>query len=280
MYGLEYRKRFVIVVSLLVFVLVLGACGRSSPSAPAADEAAPATADTESAEEAAPTEEADQAETEEEAAESNEAVQESSASQGNVEAGITVTNDEDVTTPRSNYGGEYRSSSTSDFVSFHPYTTTDTSSSAAQASVYTSGLLRLDEQTLEYIPHMAESYTIAEDGLTFTFKLREDMLWSDDVPITANDFKWTYDMAKDEANGYPYRSQLDFITSYEALDDYTLEVKIDEIYAPALGQMSGLITPLPKHIWENLDWDDPETNPEINAPVCRFRPVQTGRMEA
>jgi peptide/nickel transport system substrate-binding protein len=27
-----------------------------------------------------------------------------------------------------------------------------------------------------------------------------------------------------------------------------------------------LITPLPRHIWEGLDWDDPETNPEINAP--------------
>ena len=67
-------------------------------------------------------------------------------------------------------------------------------------------------------------------------------------------------------NEFPYLSQLDFITSYKALDDYTLEIKIDEVYAPALGQMSGLITPLPKHIWENLDWKDPEKNPEINSP--------------
>ncbi len=260
MFKPESKKPLLLIASLLVFAMILGACGRSAPSAPAAEESAPA-AESEAVEEATPTEEA----TEEEA-EANEAVQESSASQGNVEAGITVTSDEDVTTPRSNYGGEYRSSSTSDFVSFHPYNTTDTASSAAQASVYASGLLRLDEDTLEYIPNMAESYTISEDGLTFTFKLREGMLWSDGEPITANDFKWTYDMAKDEDNGYPYRSQLDFITSYEALDDYTLEVKIDEVYAPALGQMSGLITPLPKHVWENLDWDDPETNPEINSP--------------
>ena len=31
--------------------------------------------------------------------------------------------------------------------------------------------------------------------------------------------------------------------------------------------MSGLITPLPKHVWEKLDWSDPEKNPEINNPT-------------
>jgi peptide/nickel transport system substrate-binding protein len=113
---------------------------------------------------------------------------------------------------------------------------------------------------------MAESYTIAEDGLTFTFKLRQDMQWSDGTPLTAQDFKWTYDQVINPDNGFPYLSQLDFITSYEALDDYTLQIKIKEVYAPALGQMSGLITPLPKHIWENLPWSDPEKNPEINLP--------------
>jgi peptide/nickel transport system substrate-binding protein len=30
--------------------------------------------------------------------------------------------------------------------------------------------------------------------------------------------------------------------------------------------MSGLITPLPKHVWEKLDWSDPAKNPEMNSP--------------
>jgi peptide/nickel transport system substrate-binding protein len=151
-------------------------------------------------------------------------------------------------------------------VSFHPYLTTDTASGDYQGLVYTGGLLRLDENTLEYIPNMAESYEISPDGLTFTFRLRKNMLWSDGKPITAQDFKWTYDQVKNPANAFPYLSQLDFISSYEALDDYTLQIKIGEVYAPALGQMSGLITPLPKHVWEKLDWKDPQKNPEINAP--------------
>ncbi len=259
---------------LLVFALLLAACsGPATTTAPggASDtESAPA----EAAATEAPAEEAEPAAESDDAA--NETVQESSAAQGRVEAGISVTGDEDVTTPRDAtlQGGEYRSVATADFVNFHPYLTTDTASSSAQAMVYASGLLRLDENTLEYIPNMAESYTISEDGLTFTFKLREGMQWSDGEPITAQDFKWTFDQANNPDNGYPYRSQLEFMTSYEALDDYTLEVKIDEVYAPALGQISGLITPLPKHIWENLDWSDPETNPEINAPSVTSGPYQ------
>ena len=182
------------------------------------------------------------------------------------EAGITVVSDEDVTTPRDHLGGEYRDVSTSDAVSFHPYLTSDTASSSYQGMVYTGALLRLDEHTLDYIPNMAESYTISEDGLTFTFHLRRDMLWSDGQPLTARDFEWTFQQATNPDNGFPYLSQLEFITSYKALDDTTLEIKIGQVYAPALGQMSGLITPLPRHIWEGLDWSDPEKNPEINSP--------------
>jgi peptide/nickel transport system substrate-binding protein len=194
-------------------------------------------------------------------------VEESQAAKATeLESGITVVSDEEVSTPRSNFGGEYRDVATSDAVSFHPYQTTDTASGGYQGMVYTGALLRLHEDTLEYIPNMAESYTISEDGLTFTFNLRQDMKWSDGQPITAHDFKWTYDQVIKPENEFPYLSQLEFITSYEALDDYTLEIKIDEVYAPALGQMSGLITPLPKHVWEKLDWSDPEKNPEINSP--------------
>jgi peptide/nickel transport system substrate-binding protein len=194
-------------------------------------------------------------------------VEKSDAAQAKVpQLGATISSDEDVSTPRSHLGGEYRSVETSDAVSFHPYLTTDTASSDYQSLVYTGGLLRLDPKTLDYIPNMAESYSISKDGLTFTFHLRKTMQWSDNTPITAHDFEWTYKQVKNPANEFPYLSQLDFITSFKALDDYTLEVKIDKIYAPALGQISGLITPLPQHIWEKYPWADPDKNPEINHP--------------
>ena len=243
----------------IMSVLTLIVAGCSGGVAPAPDNAG---TDASQAQPAAADEKADDSQEV-----TTEVADKSGASQTQaVEGGATFSSDEVVTDTRENLGGEYRSVSTSDAVSFHPYLTTDTASSGFQAQVYASGLLRLDENSLEYIPNMAESYTIGEDGLSFTFKLRETIEWSDGTPLTANDFKWTYDQVTNPDNGYPYLSQLSFITSYEALDDYTLEIKIDEVYAPALGQMSGLISPLPQHIWENLSWDDPETNSEINSP--------------
>ncbi len=257
----DIAKR-ILLPALLALVLALAGCTAAAPAAePAVDAAAePATGSEEGA-----TEEAEEAPvTSQEVITS--VVEQSGAARGSVEAGAQVTSDEDVTTPRSDYGGEYHDVSSADAVSFHPYMVQDTASRSYQAMVYSGALLRLDEQTLEYIPNMAESYSISEDGLTFTFNVRQGMQWSDGEPLTAQDFKWTYDQVINPENEYPYISQLDFIESYEALDDYTIQVKIKEVYAPALGQMSGLITPLPRHVWESLDWKDPELNPEINAP--------------
>lgn len=268
-----YPKYWLLSLLIGLIAALVTACAAMPIPAPQADpqeqQAQPAEAATEA--DAASEQAAD---AEEQAA--AEVVQESQASKATeLRAGETfVTDEPDVSAPRDKPGGEYRSVGTSDAVSFHPYLTTDTASGGYQGLVYSGALLRLDENTLEYIPNMAESYSISEDGLTFTFNLRKDMKWSDGTPLTAHDFKWTYDEAIKPENAFPYVSQLEFITSYEALDDYTLEIKIEEVYAPALGQMSGLITPLPKHIWETLEWGDPEKNPEINSPTVVSGPYK------
>jgi peptide/nickel transport system substrate-binding protein len=262
---------------LLIVMMLTAACGAAAPTT---EPPAPAAAEEESIPqqqaEAETVEEEAAAETEDEpGADLAEAQESGSLKASELEGGITVITDEpDVSAPRTFYGGTYRDVDSSDAVSFHPYTTVDGTSWGYQALVFDNELLRLDEDTLEYIPNMAEKYEISEDGLTFTFYLRQDMQWSDGEPITAQDFKWTYDQVIKPENEFAYLAQLEFITSYEALDDYTLQIKINEVYAPALGQMSGLITPLPKHIWENLDWADPEKNPEINNPTVVSGPYK------
>lgn len=264
---------------LLVMMLLAAQCGSTPVQPPAAAEAKPQAEAQPAQEKTQPTEEPAESAATEQTSEVDQqqvakSVEESDVSK-EVGKGVTVaTKETDVSTPRDQQGGQYRSTSTSDAVSFHPYVTSDSASSGYQATVWASGLLRLDENTLDYIPNMAESYSISEDGLTFTFKLRPDLKWSDGEPLTAHDFQYAYDNATKPENEYPYLSQLEFIKSYKALDDQTLEVKIGEVYAPALGQMAGLITPLPKHIWEKLDWSDPEKNPEILNPTVVSGPYK------
>jgi peptide/nickel transport system substrate-binding protein len=179
---------------------------------------------------------------------------------------VAETDEPDVSAPRTKRGGEYRTVQTSDAISFHPYLTSDTSSGAYQGLIYTGGLINIDENTLEYEPYIAKKYEISDDGLTFTFYLREDIEWSDGTPLTAQDYKWTFDQVMNPDNEFPYSSQYEFIKTYEALDDYTIQATIEEIHAPALLNIGLFITPLPKHIWENLDWGDPQTNSEIHNP--------------
>ncbi len=269
-----HPSRWLWMALLVVVTLVMAACTAPAPAGPEAEAPAaevPATGADEAAE--APEAEAEAA-AEEDADEGTQIVQQSQAAQSQVVGGVQVTSDEEVTSQRTQRGGEYRSTSISDLVNFHPYLTTDTASSSAQANVYDGSLLRYDENTLDLIPNMAESYSISEDGLTYTYVLREGIEWSDGTPLTAYDFEWTWNQVTKPENEYPYLSNFADITSYKALDERTIEIQVREPYCPALTLTSSAITPLPQHIWEELDWKDPESNPEINKPTVTSGPYQ------
>ena len=65
------------------------------------------------------------------------------------------------------------------------------------------GLLRLDENHNPQ-PALAESFTISEDGLVYTFILRDGLVWSNGAPLTAKDFEfsWIEAISDSENNGY------------------------------------------------------------------------------
>jgi peptide/nickel transport system substrate-binding protein len=170
-------------------------------------------------------------------------------------------------------GGSFTEAVTSDAVSFHPYLTTDTASSSYEGFVYGASLWRYNPQTLQPEADAAKGWTVSDDRLTYTFKLRDDLKWSDGKPITSADYKFAYDQAIKPENKYPYISNLELIDSYEAPDPQTLIVKMNEPIAVGL-EAAEAITPLPKHIWEKLDWTDPTKNPEIMAPSVSSGPFK------
>ncbi len=52
---------------------------------------------------------------------------------------------------------------------------------------YTDGLMQMDADGAA-VPALAETYDISEDGKTYTFHLRDGMKWSDDQPVTAQNY--------------------------------------------------------------------------------------------
>ena len=73
------------------------------------------------------------------------------------------------------------------------------------------------------IPGVAESWTVSDDGLTYTFKLRADAKWSNGDPVTANDFIFSFRRIEDPATAAGYATILYPIKNAEAINTATAD---------------------------------------------------------
>ena len=88
------------------------------------------------------------------------------------------------------------------------------------------GLTSKNPYTLESEPAAAKSWDISEDGLTYTFNLREDANWTNGDPVTAEDFRWSFERALTPALGNLNNYMLFPIANAEAfangvIDDFS-----------------------------------------------------------
>jgi peptide/nickel transport system substrate-binding protein len=111
-----------------------------------------------------------------------------------------------------------------------------------------SSLVTIDP-TGKYVPYLAESWTISEDGKTWTFKLKHGVKFHDGNPMTAKDWVYTLDRGKDpNLKLIIGTSTFDVIVSYKAVDDYTFEFTLDAPSFPFAYTLSdaGRVTPISK----------------------------------
>jgi peptide/nickel transport system substrate-binding protein len=106
----------------------------------------------------------------------------------------------------------------------------------------------------EFVPGLAKSWEISDDGLTYTFYLREDVVFHDGTPFDAQAVKFNLDRIADPAT----KSQkaifmLGPYESTEIVDDYTVKVHLKEPYAPFLDSASqvylGMASPTAIEKW-------------------------------
>ena len=99
------------------------------------------------------------------------------------------------------YGGEFKFMSTEKINSLTPTSSSDHYSSRIISQIY-EPLLRLDPLTMEVMPSVAESFTVSNDAMVYTFKIRKGIFFHEDDcfggkehELDANDAKFTLDMA-------------------------------------------------------------------------------------
>ena len=121
-----------------------------------------------------------------------------------------------------------------------PAVSTETTSAQYIMEIF-SGLLKLDKN-LEPVKDIAQSWDISHDGTIYTFHLRQDVKFQNNKPVTASDFKYSWERAANPATGSRTAAtylgdivginavlsgQASSISGVKVIDNYTLQVTID-----------------------------------------------------
>lgn len=120
-------------------------------------------------------------------------------------------------------------------LTFDPFIPSDNGSIYAIAQVC-EPLVSADADGTGLIPGLAESWTKSDDGLTYTFKLRDGLKFSDGSPVTSEDVKFSLGKVMDPAAAYGFAFQP--VASVEAVDPLTVKIVLKQPYTPILSALS------------------------------------------
>ena len=124
---------------------------------------------------------------------------------------------------------------------------------------------------------LALDWSISDDGLVYTFSLRDDVTWNDGAPVTAFDYKFTFDALASGETSSPRTDVLQSVESVEAVDATTLVVTLKLASCRVIEELDDFGI-LPQHIIEpmldgnyaeidNLEYNK---NPNVTAGVFNF----------
>ena len=140
-----------------------------------------------------------------------------------------------------------------------------------------NGLLHMDEESNPH-PDLAQSWDISQDGLVYSFQLRDNVKWHDGQPLSSADVKFSFEnlVGKYNARGREaYRN----IKAIETPNATTVRILLKKAYSPFLEVLTahdGCI--MPKHIYEGTDvFKNPRNNDQpIGSGPFKFKEWQKG----
>ncbi|MCK4419896.1 peptide ABC transporter substrate-binding protein, partial [Candidatus Aerophobetes bacterium] len=157
-----------------------------------------------------------------------------------------------------------------------PALATDTTSVFVDEQLFL-GLTDFNDETMEVIPELAIHWRASDDGLVWTFVMRDDIKWTNGKPVTAYDVEYGVKRTLDPATASNYAYMLYVIKGAEdfnagevtdsdtvgvkAVDDYTVRFELNHPagYFPSIAGM-WIARPQPQETIEK--WGDKWTEPE------------------
>ena len=116
---------------------------------------------------------------------------------------------------KGNGGGTFIIRATGDPMSFNPVINADDNGYPIFQNMYLR-LCALDSSKQNLVPEAAKEWEYNEDATVLTFKLREDLKWTDGEPLTSEDVKYTFDGIKENPQYY-FSSNMQNVASIEKI---------------------------------------------------------------
>jgi peptide/nickel transport system substrate-binding protein len=111
-------------------------------------------------------------------------------------------------------------------------------------------LVGYSQKDFSPVPQLATSWTTSPDGLTWTFKLRQGVKWSDGQPLTARDVAYTFNrIMKGSVEQTNYGNYVENLKSVTAPDDGTVVMVTKK---PAANMLRLAVPVLPEHVWKDV----------------------------
>ncbi len=228
--------------------MLLAACGGDDDDDDSGDatEAAGGSDETATEADSDATEATDETETEETEESTEAAGTEEEATEEETEAGDQETGGEGGEVDRSAVGGQLILGRSGDSDSLDPKFTNASISWEVFSNIYDPLLAR--DADLQYEPLVAESFEASEDGLTYTFKVRDGLKFHDGTPVNAEAVAFTFNRILDPDAPGPTVSWLGPLESVEAVDELTAQFNLESPFSPLLGNAAasayyGIVSP-------------------------------------
>jgi len=108
-----------------------------------------------------------------------------------------------------------------------------------------NGLVQLDSD-LNILPSIAKNWNVSEDGLTYSFKLRNDVYFHEHElfgkdstrSVIANDFEYSFNRLRDDKIAAPGRWVLNKVHDFEAINDSIFEITLKQPFPAFIGLLT------------------------------------------
>lgn len=142
--------------------------------------------------------------------------------------------------------------------------------------IYDSLMVSSSDEPSAYYGNIAESVEVDEDKRWVIFNMRKSARWHDGKALTADDVVWTFNTLNEKGHPF-YKSYYSDVAKVEKLDTHQVKFLFKEGNNPELPLVVADLTVLPKHYYEEHDFEKTSLVPPLGSGAYKIKSIDAGR---